>query len=221
MFFCGTLNAGRDTKNESWKEVFRAMKKIDRLRWVEKTFGSGFVLPYFLCRNWEEILDAINAFESSGKTWGLRTDVCGDETPGQTQGTLCPFLFRGSVDEAKKIWEENREKLYYLVCLNILKVTCHGVAELLDAEHIFIEFNDKEPFISLREMYNNPKNLRRIGVGPSNFVTRWETAVRCFHPEEVSTYRFDDLYRLMVSTELAEATVEFTITDVPKRIIIW
>jgi hypothetical protein len=197
------------------------MKKIDRLRWIEKTFGQEFVLPYFFCHNWEEILEAINTFESSGKTWGLRTDICGSETPGQTQGILYPFLFQGSVDGAKKLWKENGEKLHYLVSLNILEVTCHGVAELLDPEHIFIEFNDKEPFISLRDMYNNMENVRRIGVGPSAFITRWETVVRCFHPEEVSIYRFDDLYRLMVSTKLVEKTIEFTITDVPKRIIIW
>ncbi|MFH1178447.1 MAG: hypothetical protein V1711_01850 [bacterium] len=194
------------------------MKKIDRLRWIEETFGKEFVLPYVLCNDLQDILNAINAFEATGKTWGFRTDT----REGQTQGILCPFLFKGTINGARKIWNENKKKLYYLVCENILEVRCHGVAVLLDAEHIFIEFNDKEPFISLRDMYKHPKNLRHIGIGPSSFVFVWEipTPIRCFHPEETSMYSFDRLYRLMVSIKLREIVVEFTVTD-KKKIIIW
>ncbi len=192
------------------------MKKIDRLKWIGAHYGSEFVTPYIVCRNRNEILGAIHRFESSGHTWGLRTD-----TPeGQTQATHCPFLFKGTTDEAKRIWNENGRQLYYIVCENIFEYVCHGVAEPFDAEHIYIEFNDKEPFISLRGMWEHPKNLRHIVVGPSGYVIKGHVPIRCFHPEDASYFRFDRLYELMLSGTADEDRVEFSVSD-KRRLVIW
>jgi hypothetical protein len=190
------------------------MKKIERLRWIQSIFGPEFVLKYFFCKNWEEISQAIDYFENRGQTWGMRTDT----NHGTTQGNLCPFLFKGSRQEAEKIWRENREQLYYLVSENLPRVFCHGVAELIDEEHIFIEFNDKEKNISQRDMYKHPENLRRIAVGPASYVFYKSLLIRSFHPEEVIDYAFDKIYFPMVQWKIKEIT--FSIKP-NKQVIIW
>ena len=191
------------------------MKKIDRLRYIEENFGPEFVLQYFFCKTWEEIEKSVCCFESKGRGWGMRTDTFS----GSSQAFLCPFLFKGNINDARKIWMENNSKLYYIICENILRVLCHGVAQLIDKEHIFIEFNNKEPYIAQRKMYEYPKNLRHLAVGPSSFIF-WKkiVLVRCFHPEEVSMYSFDRIYRLMTEKQVGEIT--FTVTPNGK-VIIW
>lgn len=190
------------------------MKKIDRLRYIEKNFGLEFVLRYFLCKTWGEIEKAIHYFENKGLGWGMRTDTFS----GNSQKFMCPFLFKGSIDDARKIWKENGRGLYYIVCENILEVLCHGVAELLDEEHIFIEFNDREPHIAQRHMYERPENLRHLAVGPNSFVFRNEVLVRSFHPEEVVVYSFDKIYYPMIANKIRETT--FTVTPNGK-VIVW
>lgn len=68
------------------------MKKIDRLRYIEKNFGLEFVLRYFLCKTWGEIEKAIHYFENKGLGWGMRTDTFS----GNSQKFMCPFLFKGN-----------------------------------------------------------------------------------------------------------------------------
>ncbi len=193
------------------------MKKIDRLRWVEKNFGKQFVLKYFFCRNWDEIKKAIEYFESKKQGWGMRTDTL----EGYFQKDNCPFLFKGLNEDALRIWSVNKNNLYYIICENILMVLCHGVAYRIDDEHIVIEFNDKNRDISLRDMYNFPDNLRRIGIGPNRYIIfpgSFKMIIRCFHPEETMIYSFDIVYDLMISLKVKE--IEFTVkTD--RQIIIW
>ena len=192
------------------------MKKIERLREIEAKFGKEFVLPYRLCSGWPQITKAIGYFERRGITWGLRTDT----RDGTEQGYGCPFLFRGSVEEAQKIFQTHGRKLYYIVCENVPEVLLHGVAWPAGEDDIFIEFNDKEPDISQRAMYNNPKNLRIIAVGPSNLVMRLKQPVRCFSPIYVRDKCFDEVYRLMMChREVKEIT--FSVRAHDHRLIIW
>ena len=191
------------------------MKKIERLQWIEKVFGSGFAIEYIFCKNWGEIIRAIDYFEGRGKGWGLRTDT---NTETIQQSYLCPFLFSGTRDAAAKIYQENQERLYYIVCENLPEVLCHGVAELVDAEHIFIEFNDKERNIAQRDMYDRPKNLRRLGVGPSSYVFHMGIWVRSFPPEETSHYGFDKIYYPMIWNRIEEITFS---VKTNKQVIIW
>lgn len=190
------------------------LKKIERLRWVEKTFGADFVLPYFYCTNWSEIENAIKWFEDRKMGWGMRTDT----RDGISQGYGCPFLFKGNLKEAHDIWQNNDKSLYYIVSENILEYFCNGVAILLDDEHIFVEFNAEEHDIPQRRMYDNPQNLRRIGVGPASYVMYNENIVRSFNPEEVTYYCFDRIYFPMIWYKIGEVT--FSVRP-NKQVIVW
>lgn len=193
------------------------MKKIERLKWIENNLGPEFVLKYFLCKNWEEINKAIDFFENQKNSWGMRTDM----REGIIQSYLSPFLFHGNRKDAFKIWNKNREFLYYIIYENILVYLCNGVAVRVDEEHIIIEFNDKEPDSPQRDMYKHPQNLRIIGVGPLSMILhpkRHDLLVRCFNPEETMIYSFEIIYRLMIYSTVEEIT--FSIKPSGK-IIIW
>lgn len=190
------------------------MKKINRLQEIERVFGPEFLVKYFFCKDWNEIQEAIKHFESNGEEWGMRTDF----NRGLFPGMYCPFLFKGEQEKAKIIWEENKEKLYYLVSERIDTVLCQCVALLLDKEHIFIEFNDKEPHISQREMYNHPENLRNFAVGPASYTLYDNNLIKSFHPEQVADYGFNKIYFPIIQNKIKETT--FTVKP-NKKIIIW
>jgi hypothetical protein len=201
------------------------VKKIERLRWVEKVFGQSFVLKYFYCLTWEDVEAAIGFFEKSSKTWGMRTDLV-DCWSHCMAGHKLPFLLHGTRKEAKKIWCQYGSSLYYLVSLNLPLVKLHGVAYLVDDEHIYVEINDKEETISQRMMYEHPGNLRSFGIGPSSYIfyppaTEKHPSgalYRCYHPEEVMILSLDLLYRQIVAAKVEETT--FSVTP-QRQVVVW
>ena len=80
------------------------MKKVEMLRSIEEKLGKKFVLPYIVCRDFNEIKKAVKHFDSEGKTWAMRTD-----TPeGKEQAFHSPFILNGTLEEAKKNLQRNQ-----------------------------------------------------------------------------------------------------------------
>src|SRR5437867_1038428 len=92
------------------------MKKVERLRWVEETFGKNYVLPYWVCTEWSQIELAVKNFENANRTWGLRTDL----RNGQDQGYQLPFVHHGEMQAARTVFDKHTDKLLYIVCENVL-----------------------------------------------------------------------------------------------------
>lgn len=154
------------------------MKKIQRLEWIAQTFGRKYVLPFEACYTLEEITRAAERFDAGPIGWGMRTDT----RNGSTQGYQLPFLYKGNMMDAKAVYEKHRDALVYIVCQRIPRVILHGVAMLLDPEHVHIEFNDREKEIAQRHMYDHPENLRSLFFGPSSYYP-WNGHVhRCYNP---------------------------------------
>jgi len=191
------------------------MKKVARLKWIEETFGKDYVLPYFVCFTQAEIMKAIAEFESAGKTWGMRADT----REGATQAISLPFIHHGTREAVQKVWDEFQDKCVYIVCGNVLRRRYSAVAVKMDPEHVFFEWNDKEPEISQRAMYKNLGNLRRIVVGPNNLVFREDgIAYRSVRPEYTSDLKFDEIYDIMVHFDVKETT--FTLRE-DGKLVVW
>jgi len=191
------------------------MTKLERLAWIERTFGQEFVSPYFACENWQEICDAIFTFEDRERTYGIRTDLAG----GHVQGYQLPFIWKGSRAAAEELWLNHGSKLVYIVCENVPRRRLSAVALKLDHEHVLFEFNDREPECHQRDMYKIPENVRRIALGPNRFVIPWEgLLVRCFDPADAACYRFDQIYDILIHSDEDEAT--FTVRE-DGRIVVW
>lgn len=191
------------------------MKKVARLKWIEETFGKDFVLPYRVCVDQYDISLAICCFHMAKKTWGMRTDT----KEGTTQGFSLPFLFHGTPEGAAKIWDAHKDKLVYIVSENILRYKLQAVAVKVDPEHVLFEWNDKEPEISQRQMYNRPENLRQIALGPNSLVFPWNgQPIRSVRPEYAQGFKFDMIYDVMVHSDVDEAT--FSIRD-DGKLVVW
>lgn len=192
------------------------MKKIARLKWVEEVFGKDFVLPYRVCSSAREITEAVASFEGAGKTWGMRTDT----REGSTQGFNLPFVLNGTVEKALEIWGKYGVDLYYIVSENQgASIRLQAVAVKLDDEHVLFEWNDKEPTISQRQMYNHPENLRRLALGPNNMVFPWNgLPVRSVRPEYAACLKFDRIYDVMVHSEIDETTFTMRTNG---QLVIW
>lgn len=191
------------------------MKKVARLKWIEKTFGKDYVLPYLVCNDRKELFQAIMGFEKVKKTWGMRTDF----RNGFSQGFNLPFVHHGTTKEAAKVWSEYGKKLVYIVSENVLVRRLSAVALKLDSEHILFEWNDKEPTISQRAMYQRPENLRQIVLGPNNLVFPWNgLPVRSVRPEYAADLKFDRIYDIMVHFDVDETT--FTVRD-DGKLVVW
>lgn len=192
------------------------MKKVDRLKWIEETFGKDYVLPYHVCLSSYDIITAIDGFETGKKTWGMRTD----HRAGNAQGFNLPFVHHGTWEGAAKVWEDYGEKLVYIVSENVLLRRYSAVAIKIDPEHVYFEWNDKEPTISQRQMYKNLENLRRLAVGPNNLVYPWPGGdpVRSVRPEYAADLKFDEIYDVMVHSDVDEAT--FTLRA-DNKLVVW
>lgn len=191
------------------------MKKVARLQWIQETFGKDFVLPYQVCKDHYEIFLAVSAFEMGKKTWGMRTDF----RNGDTQGFNLPFVHHGTPQAAAEVWDKYGDKLVYIVSENVLRRRYSAVAVKLDPEHIFVEWNDKEPEISQRQMYKNLENLRRIVLGPNNLVFREDgIAYRSVRPEYTADLKFDEIYDVMVHFDVKETT--FTLRE-DGKLVVW
>lgn len=193
------------------------MKKLARLEWIERTFGRDYVLPYRVCKDHYEIFLAVSGFEIVKKTWGIRTDFHN----GTSQGFNLPFIHHGTPQEAAKLWDEYGTKLIYIVCENVLRRRYSAVAVKIDSEHIYVEWNDKEPEISQRQMYRNLENLRRIAVGPNNLVFPWPGGdpVRSVRPEYVRDLKFDQIYDVMIHDPDVKETT-FTLRE-DGKLVVW
>lgn len=191
------------------------MKKVERLRWVEETFGKEFVLPYWVCTEWPQIELAVQDMDNKRRTWGLRTDL----RNGQDQGYQLPFVHHGNKEEVKKIFDEHQGKLLYIVCENVLIRKLSGVAIKIDQEHVLFEWNDKETTISQRAMYKHPENLRQMAFGPNNLVFPWDGGpIRSTRPEYGAFFKFDEIYDVMIHSDVDETT--FTVRD-DGKVIVW
>lgn len=197
------------------------MKKLERLKFIAERFGPEFVLPYYACYSWPQIVEAVNCFESRGRTWGFRTDV----RDGWEQGFQLPFVLHGTLERILEVWEANGPKLEYIVGQNVTLVIYHAVAIPVDNEHVFFEWNDQEPTISQRAMYNHPENLSQILVGPARrsdaSVIAQGMPFPVMKPEDckVVDLGFDRVYRLMVGQNVDEIT--FTVRANDRKMIIW
>lgn len=191
------------------------MNKLERLEWIERTFGPEFVSPYFYCQNWQEICDAIFTFESRERTYGIRTDL----SDGHVQGYQLPFVWKADRSSAKELWLAHGNKLVYIVCENVPRRRLSAVAQKLDSEHVLFEFNDKEPEQHQRHMALRPENVRQIALGPNRYVIPWEgLIVRCVDPVDASYYRFDEIYDVLIHSDQDEAT--FCVRE-DGRIVVW
>lgn len=191
------------------------MKKLERLAWVERTFGADFVNPYRACSTWPEISEAMSGFTAAGRGVGIRTDL----PNGHTQGYQLPFLWKATPDSARELWEKHRDRLVYIVCENLLRVRLHAVALKVDSEHALFEWNDREPAISQRDMYRHPENVRRIALGPNRFIIPFGGfMVRSVDPADASFYRFDRIYDVLIHSDEDEAT--FSVRE-DGRVVVW
>lgn len=196
------------------------MRKIERLKFIEKEFGKEFILPYRICIDEDDITKAVKEFESKGFTWGVRTDF----VSGNEQGYKLPFVLEGTLDKTLKIFEEHGRKLVYILSHNVLSYVCNGVAIPHDREYVFFEVNAIDN-VSQRDMYNNLDNLRRFFVGPTRKVIHDRTFYPCFKPEDnyLSDLRLLEIYNLMVGRKIARDIdeVTFSVRSPDKKVIIW
>lgn len=191
------------------------MKKVERLKWIEETFGKDFVLPYRVCYDHHDLFLAIAGFEIVKKTWGMRTDF----RNGTTQGFNLPFVHHGTPQAAGDVFDKWGEKLVYIVSENVLRRRYSAVAVKLDPEHVLFEWNGREPEISQRQMYRKPENLRQIVLGPNNLVFPWDgLPIRSVRPEYASDLKFDQVYDVMIHSEVDETT--FTLRD-DGKLVVW
>ena len=176
------------------------------------------MLEWFLCRTWEEIIDAIRCFESRNLTWGMRTDVSDERC---RQGLLLPFIHKGNIEEAHSVWCNYGRKLEYIVSKNITSRLLNGVSEILSLvdETIFIEFSERD--VNQRRMYDKPANVKQAFISPYRRAILRDTPVYAFSPEDdfVKDRAFDVIYQLSFSTKMIEV-ITFTVM-LNRGIVIW
>lgn len=199
------------------------MKKLERLAWIERTFGADMVSPYKACYTWGQIILALSGFWSRGDPRpGVRTDFIG----GDTQGFNLPFVYPVSdtagVEAVRRIWLGYSHALVYIVSGSVQPVLTQGVAERLDDEHVFFEVNDKEPEVTQRHMYDHPQNLRQFVLGPSSAYIRrdrgGERLFPCYNPEWGAVQSLDRIYAAMYQGGAHELTFSIKMN---KRVILW
>jgi len=192
------------------------VKKLARLKWIEETFGRDYVLPYRVCYDLSALFLAVAGFEMAQRTWGVRTDF----RDGAEQGFNLPFIHHGTGEKVAKLWDEYGPKLEYIVCENVLKRRYSAVAIKVDPEHVYFEYNAKEPEISQREMYKRKENLSYLVLGPNNLIWPWPGAepIRSVRPEYTRDLKFDVIYDVMVHSEVKETT--FTLRH-DGKLVVW
>ena len=190
------------------------MKKLARLDWIRRTFGSQYVQPFRACFTWDEIVDAIGIYEHLYGKWSIRTDY----RSGTQQGYQLPFIFAGNRKEAKRVWKQNGQKLVYMVIKTLLYTRLQAVAQRVGSQHIFIEWNEAEKDVPQRHMYRHPENLRQLVFGPGSRAFVWGCMRRVINPRRASWHRFDEVYRLMLATDVDEIT--FSVTP-EGSVVIW
>jgi hypothetical protein len=192
------------------------VKKVARLEWIHDRFGEEYIQPYQMCRTFRELHIACTSFQhGNGWEWGLRTDL----RNGTEQGFNLPFLYKGNITAAMKIWERYGERLVYIVTKHLPAVRLNAVAIPVGPEHVFIEWNERERKIAQRNMYDNPKNVRRSIFGSGSEVYWNGSMRRVFNPRHASWWRFDEVYRLALSTASVDE-ITFSVTP-DGKVVIW
>ena len=194
------------------------MTKVERLRWIEETYGSEFVLPYRVCWTWRDILAALDWLwrEVGDPTPGIRTDRRGVD--GRQIHSL-PFLWPVRDNkEALDFWRQHFEALVYIVSSGAQPVRAHGVATAVDGGMV-VEVNDREPWATQRTMYRRSENVRLVGVSDEqSYLWLGPRLVRAVRPHEGSWLRLDTLYDLLPFSPEGEIT--FSVKP-EGRLIVW
>ncbi len=115
------------------------MKKVDRLRWIARTFGPEFVLPYRVCRSWPGIFRAITDLRQQVGWVGMRTDF----PAGAEQGINLPFVYNVDEEKAWQVWAAHGDRLVYIVCGGIPPEgnACNVLAERIGPTQFLVEWD--------------------------------------------------------------------------------
>lgn len=194
------------------------MKKIERLEFVRNTFGRQYVLEYFECRDWKQMERAIEHFDMLGIPWSMRTDSAGENIE---QAKLSPFVFLCDRQRAFEVWQQHGRKLSYIIFKAMPRCFFNAVARRIDDETVLFEFNESEPEIPQRDMYRHPENLSHLLVGQMRRHDYPGLPWPVFLPgdSEVAKRKFDEIYRLIFSTDEKELT--FSLSDPERQLVIW
>lgn len=117
------------------------MRKLDRLRWIEATYGPEYVLPYRACYDWHEVARTIEHFWYTKLTPSLRTDW----RDAPEQGYNLPFVHPGVCwPQAWEVWDKWREKLVYIVTEGVSpeQTMCNAAAERLGPSLLLVEWDE-------------------------------------------------------------------------------
>lgn len=199
------------------------MNKVNRLRFIVERYGPEFVFPFFVCRTWEEIAKAIVSFESEGKMWGIRTDY----PSMQRLGFSLPFIPHANAKQAEELWQQHRDRLVYIIYNTMTEACVNAVAIRLDAEHVLFEYNPVDIFLTQRHMYNHPRNLRQMIVGPhrslryavgNSFASSFPVFV--LEDARVQDLHFPKMYNLFL-IHPDEQEITFSVRLRTNQIIIW
>lgn len=194
------------------------MKKLERLAWIERTFGRDVVSPYEACYDWADIYSSIQNSWLRGSRPSIRTDW----VAGATQGFNLPFVHliddEAALERGREVWNKYGTALVYIVVDAVQPVICNGVAERLDDEHIFVEINDKEPDSTQRHMYKHPENLRQFTIGPSSGYIMEGILRPCYKPEWCGVYSLDRIYAAMYQGGAQELTFSIRAN---RGVVIW
>lgn len=115
------------------------MKKVDRLRWIEQTFGPEFVLPYRACRAWPEVQTTIDEFWLASRRPSLRTDW----RAGSERGFNLPFVHPVNLLQAYNLWQEWGERLVYIIYEGVTpeRTICNVLAERIGPTTFLVEWD--------------------------------------------------------------------------------
>lgn len=196
------------------------MKKLDRLRWIQETFGYSATARYIPAYTWQQMYEALLSFWAGGvEKVGIRTDT----RNGAEQGFNLPFvhgLRPNDLDKASALWTQYGDKLVYIVTgQTVQPCLANGVAIRLDEEHVFFEVNDVEPDITQRHMYDRPENLKQFVVGSGGHVLWQGRFYRCYRSEDVWALNYDAVYRAIYYGGVDEIT--FSIRQRDRSLVIW
>lgn len=155
--------------------------KLERLRRVEREFGTQYVRPYRACRTREEILEAVREFERQGmRPHSLRTD----HARGDRQGLLLPFVYpEVDPERAERLWDRYGDSLVYIVCRGVLpeETRCNVAAQRLGDTILLVEWDEGGG--AQRAWEHQPVGLRH------EYVDRWGSWVRPVSPWDLVRVR--------------------------------
>ena len=200
------------------------MKKVERLEYVSRVFGAGFVLrhivvqadPRLVLRAWQEIA-ACNP-----TSIGIRTDTNG----GSTAGLNLPFLYHTTPTAEGELtawaWcQKNvRQDHHYIVSVGIApSESAHNVVALAcdDPGDYMLEWDNGGQ--SQRDMEKcSADELRSLGCSTDSLVLFHGWTFRAYHPACFAMLGWDRIYPLAVAAKATEVT--FTKCH-DGRVVIW